>query len=103
MIELKKTFNGEKPLLITYWIWFFIPTIIFCTLLHLFYYHHYRIVIFIAYAGYLLLIIKGVWKSAEAHQGSETWKFLAKTTAVFNLTAVFYLMIQSALLSKAMP
>jgi hypothetical protein len=81
--EAKKLLRGEKPLWVTYWLYFAIPGIIF-NYISVTYHVGFLSALFLAY---LTAMLCAIWRSANAYQGNPIWKFLAKLSVASNIAA----------------
>jgi hypothetical protein len=81
--DAKKLLRGEKPLWVTYWLFFILPGVFF-NFISAKYYIGYLSIVFLVYFS---VILYAIWRSANAYQGNPVWKFLAKFSVASNIAA----------------
>lgn len=93
MDRLKKVFNGDERLVITYWVWGFLGSIVvlILTWVVLFLIGFFNPVGFaILQLPWYIFIWVSIWRSAGNYQGPRFWAILAKVIVVLGIIGSIY-------------
>lgn len=99
---IKKIWNGELPLFKVYWIYGVLGGLIIrlivegsYNLISLQYLTVFSYTLITLILAYQLLLSVGIWRSANAYQGSKEWALLAKIAAVLGLIIAINLLVNT--------